>query len=818
MVLPDKVRNKFNSGEHSVYSAGDAFNFPDKSIVGSKKLYISNRGRVFAHDSGGFFGDERVKAYSGLIIVTFNSFGSYCNVKLSNESGVGSFTFDVSLSLKEFLNLYKTIPSNKFQIKTNSHNESTPCLITYQPNIGSDNIFYGTFTVHEKEIILNSTASLLKKIPFNRIKKATPNDSKIEISGLFSTQSENINEVSLYIFNNENIIYDLIDKINTSPTVYTYMQNTSDIFGGEIINSNSLKVIIGFGGENIYFINQTTNECVATCLNNETSIYKSEEENIIFEYKNELLFIKPDNEYLINFITQKFKVHENTFINNFGKVNGVIFGNKWSNENVSLLMDRHFFKFFRSELLSKEINIKDCTVYLDANNLIIVYNEEIFLITINSIKKLPKFFEERIEKNSVSKVGYSLDGIPYFIYQDQLELMLYQSNSIICHTFRNEDITDISLTKHAEEHSPFSKIEIKTVNQKNNVELMVPTNIIRDLIYQAYYYSKKRSVDRVHSEQMFLSYSRQINDYILFHFFGQLLAIYEGLKQVQAEEKQKDVRNAKTINNLYYSIQEVKKHFDKVSIYLPTMLQQEDEKIFHLQLQAPYKNLQRNLLGITNQINRSLNEIESSISAVPYSLIKREDYYKIIDERTKRDKTYAHSMLGAGAVSMAGAVVLTGGLAFLATPLLFAGVNSTINSYFKEHDSIAQEEFRELNENHRLDFYIDKIIDSFDHLIHTLLPYLISETNDVIYQTFQQLHKEYVPKLEDPEVKHKLFQKIAQYYTFKQLPIDSSVVMKKGELVELTHQSLDTSNYFIEQFSREVEGNVPKSIETTSAR
>ena len=225
---------------------------------------------------------------------------------------------------------------------------------------------------------------------------------------------------------------------------------------------------------------------------------------------------------------------------------------------------------------------------------------------------------------------------PFFLEQSTDAIILKQSlQKDFLHLYHDQ-IIDISVTNYGDESSSYSELTV-TLNNQKQYKLNVYNERIKDIMSKAYYFKKEASLPQVSSDQLFLSYSRQVNNHILYHYFGQLFAMYEGLKEIQATTQDKELKNVQIINYLYYATQSQKKHLDKVSIYLPAMLEQVEKDILKEhdrgKVYQSFKSLQKNLMGITSQIHRSLHEMESSISAVSFALIPREDYEKNISNQ-----------------------------------------------------------------------------------------------------------------------------------------------------------------------------------------
>ncbi|MFE8704004.1 hypothetical protein ACFYKX_25880 [Cytobacillus sp. FJAT-54145] len=806
------VSNQFYQGEVSIYESGDVFNFSNKSIVGTKSFYITNQGRVFAHDTGGIFGEEQCKVYIGNIEISFNE----NNITLSNRE-VGAFSFNVTLSDQEFINVYEKLPQNKLVSKSNSKIYS---ICKYRIGNGKFGDYF-TFTDNikiEKNKLKFSKDYYIDEIPFYRIKSIEDKGKYITICGVFSLRNSTIYELKLYTFD-EKFKKEVINNVkNYNQNIFNLVGDVSEIFMTSLTATISDRFVtdksiaICFDSNTIYLVDELEKECLVTLKSSKAKSYYSKIDNkIVFEYENTIYQLSIyDGSSLKEYLEKNYIKNSNKLLCRMGKLSGVLDGESFKGEEVSIISEDSKVKFYLKSnfKLLNTLDIKKMEVQIDSNNVFMISRNQIALLKVFVKSHIKEFFAQQ---NSSSYIfGYTSKDEPFFIKQDEDKILLSQSPSTIHYKYFNEEITDISIINYGEKDSIFSEIQITTIDDKKNLVINVPNTIIKDLIYKTYYYSKNKSLEMIPAEQMYLSYSRQVNDYILFHYFGQIFAMYHGFKEIQKSEKNIDLKNGKIINYLYYSIQALKKHFDTVSIYLPSTLANEDANILRDQsVHIPYKSLQRNLMSLTSQINRSLNEIENSIASVSFVLIPREDYTKIIDKRTKDGYKLATGMGVLGFMATA----LSGGLA---APFFLSGILTGINTRYSDSYAKEQEKIRENNEKNRISFSVDKMTDSLEHLIQTLLPYYINETNNSVYQTFQQLHQIYKPQLESKEVQKELFNKITQYYTYKQLPIDDSVTIKKKELVELTHQTVNLSNQYLENFQKEVTGNVPKSLQTTA--
>lgn len=78
---------------------------------------------------------------------------------------------------------------------------------------------------------------------------------------------------------------------------------------------------------------------------------------------------------------------------------------------------------------------------------------------------------------------------------------------------------------------------------------------------------------------------------------------------------------------------------------------------------------------------------------------------------------------------------------------------------------------------------------------------------------FEELAVQYRPALTHPLVKNQLFDRISQYYTFKQLPIDSSVTLKRTNFIDEIQNTTLLADHYMTIFNQEVDYRVPKRLE-----
>jgi transcription initiation factor IIE alpha subunit len=300
---------------------------------------------------------------------------------------------------------------------------------------------------------------------------------------------------------------------------------------------------------------------------------------------------------------------------------------------------------------------------------------------------------------------------------------------------------------------------------------------------------------------LFLSWSRMSNDFTLYQLFGQLIAIQDGIRELTTYQSSKNTQSVELLNFLYYGIQAQKKRIDTVSIYLPAMLEQNDRKLLlsvgRTVEEKAYIQLRQQLMGIAAQMKRSLTEVESALSAISFAIIPSVGMDDFNSQRgIKRYATTA----GLGVVGM-----------LIYPPLLIAGGFMALSTWLSQGDVKVQERIKQENEQYKLDFYLNKALDSYEHMMAVMYPYYVAECNRAMYTFYQQVANSFNPVITEPTTRRELFERMGQYYTFKQLPIDDSVTMKRQELIEKVHATLNIGSQNIALIQQETNYKVPQS-------
>lgn len=799
------IYNKLTKTEYVVIEVNGGFSAPNNSIIGDKKLYITNSGRVLGYDSGGLFSSEQSWEYTGKIKVKF----SKSDVQLSNYK-TDSFTFHISITYGQFYKLYTSGVRKKRWHIVGETATSAPCLISNNFESEHSEMFSSDIIIKDQKIVLMNGP--FTDIYYYRIYSYKKTDSIIELNGKFYNKSVgDLENIKIFIpFDNK--INQLINLLEQSPSIFEDIGNTNLLYTAVtngIIHRQFVRnqeLVFALFNDDLVVMDEAKRKIISQHPFKEYDCYyNSLSKQILIMHKQRQMarfILSLDYNGLENQISKKFTKPNHRFISNFGDFTGTLLGKEYKNANIIMAINEGEIEFILADTLNSigVVRLVNAQFIRDGKNVIFIHQGEIALIKTKNKFKLHNYIQfETITEPLKMNICFTGHNEPFFLEQSMDAITLKRSlQKDFLHLY-HEQIVDISVTNYGNESSSYSELTV-TLNNQKQYKLNVYNERIKEIMSKAYYFKKEASLPQVSSDQLFLSYSRQINNHILYHYFGQLFAMYEGLKEIQATTQDKELKNVQIINYLYYATQSQKKHLDKVSIYLPAMLEQMEKDILKEHGQGKvyqsFKSLQKNLMGITSQIHRSLHEMESSISAVSFALIPREDY----------EKNISNQIINRGIVNGA----LYGVAAIALSPLALIGIAMTgINTYYSKKDHEMRERIRKESENQRLEFYTSKIQDSFEHFIQTLLPFYISEVNHAVFHTYKQVHALYEPIKNNEEVREHMLMKMTQLYTFKNLPIDESVTMKKQKLIELANKNENHSEKHVDTFRLEVENYVP---------
>lgn len=306
---------------------------------------------------------------------------------------------------------------------------------------------------------------------------------------------------------------------------------------------------------------------------------------------------------------------------------------------------------------------------------------------------------------------------------------------------------------------------------------------------------KEKKYPLLHSAKLtdlYSSWGRQLNDFLLYHLFGQLIILNKGIKEIQEKDNHSaNKKNEQILNFMYYAIREQKHTLERVAITFPQTVMEEERSFLFSNREAEYEQFQAKLLAISNQVHRSLTEIENSLNPVSFAIIPRKSLEVYIKKKEKRSYWGAAILTGLG--------IVTGGVGLVA-----AGGILALNSYFGKKEKQEIHQYREVNDQNKIEFYISKALDSFDHLMMTMLPYYVSQASNAYYSVVKANSKLLVHQNgeEADKAKHAIFERLVNLYTAKQLPLERGNLLNSEAVIkELSLSNTSNDNKLIGSIS-----------------
>ncbi|MFB9324978.1 hypothetical protein ACFFSY_03465 [Paenibacillus aurantiacus] len=839
-MIPQKIRDCYNSGETDVYNRQKGFDYSGMSQLGTHTLVITNYGRVIAYDTGGIFGTERVMhfdAKSTKLLISFS--GSTVYVK---SSATYPFKLDFTLNSWDFIDLFPNIPYECFDFPSDAK-ELISTLISYQgqskTHMSLKLAAKFIEIIHQDDFVTNTFT-----VPLHRIETWEASGAhSLTLKGHFDIQNESISSIQLFIPQKEKLqsvktllqdaprLSQLVGPFKSIyPITYRFGGSDSKV---ELSNKAATAAAIILGVVNSFMSNKTASLVYHDhgvvsfldednwkvlhqfSLQNDEWYYDKKENRTIIVHNNKAFVVNMQRPDAIAFAKATWGSSCGVCVPQTGYLYGVYQQNRYTKDEVSMLVqssNQIRLLHWKELQLSAPLFLQSCDIVGYQHRMFIFEDSSISMITWPD-KKWAAYVNPKTP-NNLDDVSFGITSMehPFFIEQTMRGIQLRQSPDTVLHDFEYHAISDISIAEPEGDSFlvPCNISAREGANGSGTNRFMLPAAEVHKIIYATYYHAKAPLIERTEAKQIYLSWTRQVNDFALFHLFGQLLAIQAGIREIHDNVSDRDQRNHRLINFMYYAIQNQKRRLDQVSIYLPAMLDRNVKDIFepsgNKHDEELFRQLQRGFMNVSVQIKSALNEVESALSAVSSTIIPKGDMDEIIADRAKRGYTQAAATTGVGlAIALS-----TGGLAI---PFLLGGAFLGFNTAQTSKEAKRLEQMKTEMENHRLDFYMTKALDTFDHLMLTLLPYYVAEVNRHMVNCFERLAGEYRAAWKSPVVIENMFREITQLYTYKQLPIDATVVLRKKELMDTVQKAVYLSEQHIQFFQQEVNVHVLQQTE-----
>ncbi|SKA77998.1 hypothetical protein SAMN05443428_10290 [Caloramator quimbayensis] len=681
--VPYIVKNTLAENECIIYKISSAeFEIPNKSIVGDHIIFISSKGRVFAYDSGGIFGQASCYNTSYPIKVIY---GDNVNFSSSKKELI---SYNCNIKIEDFFKLLRKIDKKCFDF----------IEYPYDSLINADCYSYGVELEidSEKFIIKDFEVSKDFYIYYKYIESFNFKNSVLDIKGHFCFKYDDdesiFEDISLIISKEEDLDY-LYKYFSERSSIYSVVPEGSEILYGSLTG----------------YIND------------------------VFYSKRDMAFAKTNN--LISFVDI-------------------------DSLKIIFYVDIDVIKYYCED--------NNLFIFFDENPILIEFNEkEIEMLELNS--------DSNIEDDKLS-FGYTNEEHPV-VYDITHDGIIFKKSSKDIIKIENNEIKDIYV-KEIFNNSNFTDICIQLKDDRE-YSFYLLNKSVSQLIRETYKNSKLKMCDDLNVKQLFTSWTRQVNDVLNFYYFGSLFCLKEDIdKLFKNKNYLSDEELTSAANMLYYGVQEQKRQLEVIGVYFPKMLERDEAmlmKKYGANIDSiPFKTLQKQLLSIASQIQKSLSDVERALSQIPFAI-----HPDINSRRVTTNSRYRQAGT-MGAVGVAG-FALTG---MLSIPFIAGSAINLWNTYKMD------KELEDIEEK-KVQIYAYQAIDTFNHVMNFMIPYYIDEVNQSLFYLFKQIAKYYAHYNDSYEVKVELIERISDLYTFKQLPISTESLKPKKELIENIHSSIN---------------------------
>ncbi|WP_096272546.1 hypothetical protein [Paucisalibacillus globulus] len=478
-----------------------------------------------------------------------------------------------------------------------------------------------------------------------------------------------------------------------------------------------------------------------------------------------------------------FNCHETSYFHSGLQLYGSMGPLRFKGEEIGVLVkgqeliiftDYHeLYSFDQSQLTAR---------YQNSHNGQVIYQfmtshgEETFVTALKSPDEIDRLFP--VNKDRLNDQFILLDNEPFKLSFIESGIYFYQSEEVSFII----NYGDLKYLEVVENHvNGYSLVCLHVNSVLEKFHIVVDDSLLEELISTSFRKKKEPLLKEATITGLYSSRNRQINDFLMYSLFGQLILLQEGIEEIHAKTTiSREQKNKQILNFMYYALREQKRQLDIVSIHFPQMLVQE-QGLLHNNKEEIYEQLQRQMVSLSNQMQRHFVDIESSLNTLSFAIIPRKTFKKQQEKVTKRNYI--------GAAGLGGLGLLTGG-----TALVVASVFFGVKNYFSNQDRKKADQLAEENNNQKIEFFMNKALDSFDHLMETMLPYYVTQYSKT-YFSFTQKQSKYLLTLDEEKMiqgKHMLFNQLVHYYTVKQLPLEKGNLLNRETVIQKLLSSSDS--------------------------
>ncbi|MZP28602.1 hypothetical protein GTO91_02565 [Heliobacterium undosum] len=782
-----EISKRLKSGESIICnpSSIDSLEFTGSSIVGTRSLYLTSQGRVFAHDTGGLFGDPKLITVQLQKGDLRTSFEEQVRVAYSKKNDY-NLSFTIVFSLPDFLSLCSRSPG-LFEI---------PAERTYIK------LEQGFFPVNLKiagHAIVLTSGVYKNKLDLTRATACQYEKPYIKLSGRFTWSDEckrekTIKKAELLVLD-EHAARSVVEAWSRLPKLFDLVPIDAMLFPGEYTGrldqagTRRKPALLALSQDMAQIVDEERMRVLAEQL------IDDEEPSIAYDsYTQSLYFFRDDDNCRIslNGLKMEEQVHlAERFAGQWVIFETGVFGSLADmaciDETLLFVHSPGECRFIDPDGMETvhRFSDQDAEFYFNSSGIpFIVYREQVLSLILREEDKqeeYQQFWKTGLPLQKLSRKSLCLaenSSQPFIFRFDADGCALMQDPQRHLDKFAYSSLKRIQYLELAQEEDDFCRI-VLLIQGRGDVPLRAPMQTIKGLIQSQYQSLKKEATLALPDNSLFAQWTQNVNDYIMTQLFSQFFVIEAEIQTLQATEAEEKEKLAQQANYLYYAVQGLKKHLDMLSIYLPLMLKQEEQRLARKAKQnvkvEVFKSLQRGLSGITGQISRSLGDVERSLGPISYVIVPQPEI-----EEDNSDLARWGATLASVAINPAYAVNL-------------------VRMFFDEDARDNRERAKDELEKNRLKLYVEQAIHSYEYLMRAVLPYCISETSETVNKCYKSLGDSYAVLLKLKPAREMLFERFCELHLYKEMPVSPSHLLTRRAMLEKIRSSMERMNGFIRQ-------------------
>ncbi|KGP89877.1 hypothetical protein N780_09540 [Pontibacillus chungwhensis BH030062] len=656
------------------------------------------------------------------------------------------------------------------------------CLVSIPKIARSEYMF---FSVENGYIYL--THPEWNRIPISSIDEMVNSSAGCCLKGSFYQKDQFIDEIHIIISN---------DKVR-----HTFIQDVgllTESVQGRLIkgpgeNTEQMEVEIKKSvtySETMLEVKSLETKKSLLVLNTTKTLYQSGNILLAFDYIGSPYYIvfKGDS---IPFDLSMFAINQNIYFHNSCLLNGSLGTEKMKNQQVSIFFKEEeilfikdyyeIYKYYYDQLhiceqrgceltlavTSNDGNVSFINVALPPEGMDQILNLDHDTETdLIHIQNQPYQVTTKETGWVFVQSSNSYDKIPYSNIREIKVLRQPDENRCLLeiHCYSHQGLATAPIKHTAVTVAPMA---LQPLIGNSTIQLECAANQAQTLLRTQYRQCKSSLLSKATLNDLYTSWSRHINDVLLYNFFGDLVILQREIHSIQENEGlPSSTKREQLLHVLYYGMTEYNRSIDRVSIEFPEMVFHEDKSLLNQMPTEHYEQLQYRLLALTSQYRRHLVEVQSALRPLSSAIIPKPE---IDDYNPHKKKSYGPALAWGGlGLATHGIGLSTGGLGYAAAAI------TAYKTYQSNRENEKKEQHQKLSDQLKTDFHLHQALDAFDHLVDTMLPYYVSQVSKSFYQTTKNngpfILNGSITDLETR--KQVIFNKLADAYALKHFPLD----------------------------------------------